>query len=147
MDLIHKQQVALLQIVQDRSHLTGLLDSRSAGDLQMNSHLVGNDPGESRLAKTGRSIEKNMVQGVSTLFRSLNIYLQIFFDLGLTDIVIKDLRTKGTFDFHIFLCKVRLNDAFCRHSENLSFYQAKTVSSVQPSEPDRNQALKYSRWN
>ena len=44
-DLIHKQDISLLEIIEDRRHLTRLLDRRTGCYLHMGSHLIGDDPG------------------------------------------------------------------------------------------------------
>ena len=60
-DLIHKQDIPLLKIIQDRSHLSWFFDRRTAGHLQMRPHFVGNDPRQRRLAQAGRPVKQHMV--------------------------------------------------------------------------------------
>ena len=114
-DLVHEQQVSLLQVVQDGRHLPGLLDGGPAGDLQMDAHLIGDDSRQRGLPQAGRPVEQHMVQGVPPQLCRFDIYLQILLHLGLTDIVIQFLRAQRAFYFDILFCDVRLNRTFLHH--------------------------------
>ena len=109
MDLIHKKNISLLQVIEDRRHLTRLLNSRTAGHLQMCPHLIGNNACQRGLTKSGRSIEQHVIQCFSSGFCRLNINLQIIFCFFLTDILVQTLWSKTSFNPDILF---RL---FCRY--------------------------------
>lgn len=56
-DLVHEQHVALLEVVEDRRHLSGLFDGRTGGDLQIHSHFVGDDPAQRRFSQSRRAVK------------------------------------------------------------------------------------------
>jgi hypothetical protein len=94
-DLIHKQNIPLLEVIKDRRHLSGLLDRRAGGDLHMDPHLIGYDTRQGCLAQSRRAVKQHMVQGLPSRLGRINIYLQIILDLFLPDILAQHLGAKA----------------------------------------------------
>ena len=87
-DLIHKQHVPFLEIVENGRHLAGLLNGRTAGDLHAHPHLIGNDSGQGSLAQAGRAVKQHVVQGLAPGPRSVDIDFQSGFQPFLTNIIL-----------------------------------------------------------
>ena len=62
MDLIHEEDVILLQIGEQGRQIAWLLDGRAGGDADIDPHLVGNDTGQGGLTQARRAVEQDMVQ-------------------------------------------------------------------------------------
>ena len=133
-DLINKQDVALLQIVKDRCHLTRFFDRRAARYLHMGSHLICNDARQRCFSKSRRAVKQHMIENITSLFCCFNIYFQVLFRLFLSDVVVQVLGTERTFDFHVLLENVSCdNSSF--HRYKVSFFHnlgpsAKTYASM-----------------
>ena len=108
---IHKQQVALLKIVQDCSHFPGLFNCRAAGYLHIDTHFIGDNACQRGFAQAGRPVKQNMIQRVSALSGRLNVNLQVFLGLFLADIIIQGLGTQHPFDPDVLFRNVCFNDS------------------------------------
>src|SRR5215468_11111524 len=69
----------------------------------MSVHLVGNYRSERCLTEAGRTIQKNMVEGLAALTRGLNRDLEVLFNALLSDVFRKDARAKRQFECRLFL--------------------------------------------
>src|SRR5215475_13793549 len=69
----------------------------------MSVHLVGNYRSERCLTEAGRTIQKNMVEGLAALTRGLNRDLEVLFNALLSDVFRKDARAKRQFERRLFL--------------------------------------------
>ena len=83
-DFVNEQDISLFQVGQDTRQVSDFFDRRAAGGFQSCAHLMSHDAGQGGLAQSGRATEKNVVENILTLLRSLNGYLQTILDLCLT---------------------------------------------------------------
>ena len=60
-DLVDEEDVALVQVGEDRRQIPLLVDGRAGGDPQVDASLPGDDHGEGGLAQSGRAVEQHMV--------------------------------------------------------------------------------------
>ena len=129
MNLIHKKNISLLKVIQNRRHLPGLFDRRAGSDLHVNAHLVSDDSGEGRLSKTRRAVKKHMIQRVPPLFCRLDIDLEISLGFLLAHIITQKFRPERALVFLIFFCNIRRNNSF-RHMLPLSIPYFVTIQST-----------------
>ena len=130
-DLIHKQNISLLQIIKDRSHLPRLLNSRPGSHLHMNPHLIGNNPRKSSLTKPRRTIKQNMIQRIMPLLRSLYINLQSTLGLLLTNIIIQRLRPEIPLQRKILLRHIRSYNTFLHLLPILTYNDSIIIQAIQ----------------
>ena len=71
-DLVHKEDVPLVEVGQKSRQITRLLDGGPGGDADAGPHLLGDDPGEGRFAETRRAVEQDVVQGLVPPLGRLN---------------------------------------------------------------------------
>ena len=64
-DLVDEQDVALLQLGEDRRQVAGPFQRRARRDVQGHAHLGGGDAGQRRLAEPGRAGEQQVVDGLA----------------------------------------------------------------------------------
>ena len=94
-DLVHKEDVPLVEVRQQRRQIPGLLDGRARGDADARPHLLGDDPGQRGLAQAGRAVEQHVVQGLSPLLGGLDEHGQVVLRLLLADILPQGLGPEG----------------------------------------------------
>ena len=63
-DLIYKKHIILLQVIEDRRHLPGLFNGRTAGHFHMYTQLISYDTCQCGLAQSRRAVEQHMVQRI-----------------------------------------------------------------------------------
>ena len=97
MDLVHKEDVVLLQIGQKRRQVPRLFDGGTGGNTDVHPHLVGDDAAEGGLAQARRAVEQHVVQGLRAHFGRLDENLQVSLGLLLSDILLQPLRSKRIF--------------------------------------------------
>ena len=68
-NLVDEEDVALLQVGEERGEVAGLLDDGAGGRAQLRAHLVGDDDGERGLAQSGRPRQEHMVERLAPLTR------------------------------------------------------------------------------
>ena len=73
-NLIHKQHISLLEIVQNCSHLSRLLDGWTGSHLHVYTHLIGNDAGKRGLAQSRRAVKQHMIQRLPARFCRIYVY-------------------------------------------------------------------------
>jgi len=86
-DLVHKQDVPLVEVCQQRRQIAGLFNGRAGGDTDVDPHLLSDDACQGRLAQSRRAVEQNMVQRFLPLPGGLNEDAQILLGLFLTDVL------------------------------------------------------------
>ena len=64
-DLVDEQDVALLELGEDRGQVAGPLERRARRDVQRHAHLGGGDAGQRGLAEPGRAGEQQVVDGLA----------------------------------------------------------------------------------
>ena len=62
-DLVHKKDIPLVEVREQGREIPGLLNGGTGGDTDARPHLLGNDPGQGRLSKTGGPVEQDVIQG------------------------------------------------------------------------------------
>ena len=63
-----------------------MADRRSAGNLKVHAHFVGDDPGQCGFAQAGRAVKQSVIQRFSAIFCGLDINGHMLLDLFLSDI-------------------------------------------------------------
>ena len=96
-DLIHEEDVPLIEVGQKRRQVAGLLDGGTGGDADAGPHLLGNDPGEGRFAEARGAMEQNMIQGLVPSLGRLDEDGELFPCPLLADILRKGLGPEGGF--------------------------------------------------
>ena len=86
MDLIDEKDVAWLKLAKDGGEIAGLLDGGAVDELDLPTHLVGDDVGQGRLTKARRPIKQDVVEGFAAFFRGLNEDREVLLHLGLPDV-------------------------------------------------------------
>ena len=84
----------------------------------MHSHLIGNDACKCCFPKSGRPIEQNVIQSLSSRFGSLYIYRQRLFGFLLPDIICQALGAQFTLDLKIFFQIFSCYDSFSHNNLN-----------------------------
>ena len=95
MDLVHKQDVVLVEIGEQSRQIPRLLNGGAGGNAHVDSHLVGDDAGQGGLAQTRGAVEQNVVQGLVPHLSRLDEYLQIALGLLLADVLPEGLGPQG----------------------------------------------------
>jgi hypothetical protein len=72
MDLVDEQNIARLQIGQQRSEVTATLDDRARSGAESHPHFAGDNLRERRFAKTGWPGKQHMVEGLAPTPRRLD---------------------------------------------------------------------------
>ena len=86
-DLVDEEDVARLQVGEDRRQIAGALEHRPGGGAQRRVHLLGQDVRQGRLAEPGRPEEQHVIQRLAALPRRADEHLQILDDPVLADIL------------------------------------------------------------
>ncbi len=95
MDLVHKENVVLIQIGEQGGQVPRLLDGRSGGDADVHPHLVGDDAAEGGFAQPRGAVEEHVVQGLAAHLGRLDEHLQIALGLLLADVLPQGLGPEG----------------------------------------------------
>ncbi len=74
--------------------------------MKLYAHLLSHNIGQSSFSQAGRATEQKVVEWFSSLFRSLNKDLQVFFMPHLTDKIIEMLRAKNAVKALIFTATI-----------------------------------------
>ena len=77
-NLIHKKDVALLEVRQNSGQIPGPFQDRARSRPKIGAHFPGNDVGQGRLPQTGRAEKKEMVQRLLPLTGRLDKEFEIF---------------------------------------------------------------------
>ena len=95
MYLVDEQNVARLQMRQDRGQIAGLGDDRARGGAEVDAELARHDLRQRRFAQARRSEEQHVVQRLAAALGSLDIDLQVLALGPLADEVIQQLRPQA----------------------------------------------------
>ena len=95
MDLIDKEHIVLLQRGEDACQIARLVEHRAAGELEAHAEFVGDDVGKRGLSQSGRTMEQGVVEGLATIFGSLDEHLEILYDLLLSTEVAETQGAQG----------------------------------------------------
>ena len=94
MDLVDEEDVAVLEIGEERSEVAGLDDDRAGGGAEIHAELARDDLRERRLAEARRADEEHMIERLAPRLRRLDEDLQVGADLRLADEVGEPLRAE-----------------------------------------------------
>ena len=86
MNLIDKEDITWLQIIENGHQITSLFNDRTRSLLDIHTEFVGDDKGHSRLSQTWRTKKESMVQRLIPQFSRFDKNLQLILNLILTDI-------------------------------------------------------------
>ena len=95
MNLVNEKHVVLLKRGEDACQVAWLVEHWAAGNLKSYSKLVGNNVAECGFSKSGRAMQKSVVKGFSTVFRSLHEDLKILHYLALSAEIAEVQRPQG----------------------------------------------------
>ena len=76
-DFVDEQDVALLEIGQQRREIAGLGDHRAGGRAEIDAQLARHDLRQRRLAEAGRADEQHVVERLAAVLRRLDEDLEI----------------------------------------------------------------------
>ncbi len=105
-DLVDEQDVARLEVGEQRSQVARALQHRPGGLAQVDLHLPGDDVRQRRLAQARRPEQQHVVQCLAPAARGLDEDLQLVADLGLPDVVGEPYGPERAFDL-LFLRRGR----------------------------------------
>ena len=94
MDLVHEQDVALVQIGENAHEVAAALERRAGGGDDGRGHLVGEDRREGGLAQPGRPGEQDMIEGLCALPRRLHRDAQALHRRALPHVLVEPLRAE-----------------------------------------------------
>ncbi len=112
-DLVDEQNVALLEIGQERREIARLRDHRTGGRAEIHPQFARHDLGERRLAQARRPDEQHMVERLVAGARRRDEHCEILSRLLLADELDQALRAQGGFR-HILLAAFRGNERASR---------------------------------
>ncbi len=85
MHLVDEEDVAVVEVREDGGEIAGPFERGTAGGVQPRAHLVGDDPGQARLAEAGRTGEQDVVDGLPALLGRGEHDLEVLAQTGLAD--------------------------------------------------------------
>ncbi len=98
MNFVDEEDIARLEVGQNRAEVAHFFDGWSRGDLDTDTHFFGDDMSEGRLAQTGWPIEENVLDRFTPFLGRLNKYVEVALDFILTDVFVKRLRSQRVLD-------------------------------------------------
>ncbi len=84
-DLVDEQDVALVELGEDGRQVAGAFERRTGRDVQVHSHLGGDDAGERGLAEPGRPGEQQVVDRLAAVAGGLEHDREVLLELALAD--------------------------------------------------------------
>ena len=85
MDFVDEQDIARLQIGQQRGEIAGALDDRTGSSAKSDAHLAGDDLRQSGFAEPGRPEQQHVVKGFAARLGGLDKDSQIVPQTALAD--------------------------------------------------------------
>ncbi len=101
-DLVDEEDVLLAEVRQDPHQVGAPLDGRAGGRHQGRAHLVGQDPGERRLAEPGRAVEQHVVHALLPHLRCVHRHAQARDGLLLADVLLERARPQLALELRLF---------------------------------------------
>ena len=95
-DLVHKEDVVLVEVGEQGGQVPGLLNGRAGGDADVHPHLVGDDAGEGGLAQPRGAVEEDMVQGLVPELGRVDEHGEVLLGLFLADVLGQALGAQGS---------------------------------------------------
>ena len=75
MYFVNKENVARGKICKNSRKVALLFNGGTRCYSEINAHLLGNNAGKGGLTKTGRAVEKHVVEGIASAFSRFNVNL------------------------------------------------------------------------
>ena len=94
MDLVDEQDVAILEVGEQRGEVARLGDHRARGRAEADAHLAREDLGQRRLAEPRRAVEQHMVERFAAALRGVDEHPQVLPRRLLADELVEGLRAK-----------------------------------------------------
>ncbi len=101
MDFIYEKQITFLKGCKQSGKVSRFVKNRTGCYFHINTHLICYDMCKSGLAKSWRTMEKNMVKSFSSHLRCLDIDIKVGNDLSLTSEIPKFLRPYHSVDVFV----------------------------------------------
>ena len=92
--LVDEQHIARLERCKYAGQIAGLIEHRTAGELESHAQLVGNDIAQSGLSQSRRTVQQRMVERLAAIFGSLDKHFKVLHHLLLTAEVGEAQRTQ-----------------------------------------------------
>lgn len=115
---IDKENIVLLQVGEKRRQISGVLNSRAGGNLDVDAHFLSYDMRQSGFAQAGRAVKKYMVERLLPSAGGLHAYIEVPLDMRLPDEVIQTPRSQRTVKFKILVTLSGCGYSF-RHTHHL----------------------------
>lgn len=96
--LIDEEDIVGFQRRENTGQIAGLVQYRTARNLEAYAKLVGNDVAKSGLSQSWRTVQKGVVEGLSPVFRRLHEDTEVLHDILLSAEVVELQRTKSLFE-------------------------------------------------
>ena len=95
MNLIDEEHIVRLQTGQDACQVSGLVQHRTAGELESHAQLVGNDIAQGGLAQSWRAMKQRMVERLATITSCLHEDAKVVHHLLLSAEILKAQGAQG----------------------------------------------------
>ena len=115
-DLVHEEDVALLERGEDRRHVALALEGRAGHRANADAELLADDVGEARLPEAGRADEENVVERLSSPLRGLEDDAELLLDPLLADELVQAARTEGAVELLVLGDENGSRDALLAHA-------------------------------
>ena len=93
-DLVHEEDVALLEVGEDRREVAGTLDGRAGGGVHLRAHLVGDDARERGLAQARGAREDHVVERLAAVARRLDEHAEVLAHTLLAYVLVEGARAQ-----------------------------------------------------
>src|SRR5579863_1167623 len=124
MDFVDEQDVALLQIGQERGEIACFGDDRTGGSAKIDAKLARHDLSQCCLAEARWTDEQDMIERLAAAARRLDEYAEVFACLLLADKFGQPLRAQTCFS-RVFVAPLRrhqLVSGVCAHPSDPRLY-------------------------
>ena len=91
-DLIHKKNIILIEVGQQRRQIARLFNGRAGGNANIDAHFGSNNACQCRLAQSRRAVQQHMIQRLTATARRLDEHGKVSFCLLLSDVFLQGMR-------------------------------------------------------
>src|SRR2546425_8583622 len=130
MDLVDEEDVAVLQVGEDRGERALVLDRRAGRRADVDTHLVRYDVGERRLPQPGRPCDQDVFDRLVAAARRRDQDLQVRLDAILADELGEATRAQAPFEFFVVAALLGGDDALA-HPRSSPFRATVTSCSTE----------------
>ena len=110
MDLVHEEDVARLEIGQDRGEVARPLEHGSRRLAEIHAELVRDDVRERRLAEARRAENQHVIERLVPAARRLDEDAHLLLDGRLADVLVQPARAHAARDVLVLACRRRCRD-------------------------------------